>query len=125
MPVPFDQWEAMRRMGENWDGYGAAAPQARIIDLAREFASLLEVILANSSTIPAEFHANPTRLGGVLIDWEDGRTEHEVELNPDYSISFLHRDKHTGDIQTRKFSANGPAVVDPGLLEELRHLVAA
>ena len=125
MPVPVDQWESMRRLGENWDGYGAAAPQAGVIDLARELTGLLEAMLAKSSPVPAELHVGPTRVGGVLIDWEDDRIEHEVELNPDYSISFLHRNKITGDIQTRKLSASAPAVVDPGLLQELRHLVAA
>jgi len=125
MPVPVDRWEAMRRMGENWDGYGAAAPLAEIIDLAREFAGLLEGMLAKSPAVPAELHASPTRVGGALIEWEDDRIEHEVELNPDYSISFLHRNEITGDTQTRRLSANAPAVVDPGLLQELRHLVAA
>ena len=125
MPVSIDQWEAMYRLGENWDGYGAAVPQAKIIDLAREFAGLLEAMLAKSSTLPAELHVSPTRLGGVLIDWEDDRIEHEVQLDPDYSISFLHRNKNTGDIQTRKFSADSPGVVHPGLLQELAHLVAA
>ena len=101
MPVPIDQWEAIRRVGENWDGYGPAAPEGRIIDLAREFTGLLEAVLTKSCTVPAELHVSPTCVGGILIDWEDDRIEHEVELNPDYSISFLHRDKNTGDLQTR------------------------
>ena len=44
--------------------------------------------------------------------------EHEMELGPDGSIGFLHRNKDTGKIVTRKFSATDPAVVDPGLLPE-------
>ncbi len=65
MPASVDQWGAMRRLGENWDGYGASAPHAKIIDLAREFTGLVEAMLAKSSAVPAELHASPTRVGGA------------------------------------------------------------
>ena len=70
-------------------------------------------------------HVSPTRIGGVLIEWEDGQREHEVEFCPDGSIGFLHLDKKTQQIETRKFSPGAPAVVSPGLLAELQHLLAA
>ena len=125
MVKPVEQLEAMRRLGENWDGYGAAAPQEKIIDLAREFVGLLDALLARCSAAPAELRVSPTRVGGVLIDWEDGSIEHEVELGPDASIGFLHHNKVTGAIATRKFSASDRAVVDPGLLQELCQLLVA
>ncbi len=101
MAEPIEQLEAMRRLGENWDGYGAAAPQAKIIDLAQEFIGLLDAMLARSSAAPAEFHVSPTRVGGVLIDWENDVVGHEMELSPDGSIGFLHHNKATGAIATR------------------------
>ena len=118
MAEPIEQLEAMRRLGENWDGYGAAAPEAGTIDLAKEFIGLFDALLARSSAAPAELHVSPTRVGGVLIDWEADAMEHEMELGPDGSIGFLHRNKDTGKIVTRKFLATDPAVVDPGLLPE-------
>jgi hypothetical protein len=125
MAKPIEQLEAMRRLGENWDGYGAAAPQAKVIDLAQEFIDLLGAMIARFSVAPAEFHVSPTRVGGILIDWEDDAIEHEMELSPDGSIGFLHHNKRIGSITTRKFSAGDPAVVDPGLLHELRQLLVA
>jgi hypothetical protein len=124
MAGPIEQLEAMRRLGENWDGYGAAAPQAKIIDLAHDFIALLDM-LAKSSAAPAELRVSPTRVGGILIDWEGNAIEHEMELNPDGSIGFLHHDKRTGSIVTRKLSADTPAVVVPGLLHELRQFMRA
>ena len=126
MAKPIEQLEAMRRLGENWDGYGAAAPQAKIIDLAQDSSACSMPCSRRSSAAPAEFHVSPTRVGGILIDWEDDAFEHEMELNPDGSIGFLHHNKATGTIETRKFSAGAPAAVDPGLLHELcQFLVAA
>ncbi len=125
MAKPIEQLEAMRCLGENWDGYGAAAPQAKVIDLAQEFIDLLNAMIARFSVTPAEFHVSPTRVGGVLIDWEDDAIEHEMELSPDCSIGFLHHNKGTGSITTRKFVVGGPAVVEPGLLHELCQLLVA
>lgn len=125
MATPIQQLEAMRRMGENWDGYGAASPQPKVIDLAKEFTSLIEVMLRKNTTEANILHVNPTRDGGVLIDWEDRSMQHEVELNPDGSISFLHLNKTTGQIETRKFPPAFHEVVHPGFLQELRQLLAA
>ena len=125
MATPIEQLEAMRHLEQNWDGYGAAAPQANLIDLAQEFTGLIEAMLKKSPAEPGVLHVSPTRVGGILIDWEDRSMQHEVELNPDYSIGFLHLNKTTGDIQTRKVSPGSQVVVDPGLLQELRQLLAA
>ena len=100
MATPIEQLEAMRRLRENWDGYGAAAPQANLIELAQEFTGLIEAMLSKSAADSSMLHVSPTRVGGILIDWEDRYMQHEVELNPDYSIGFLHLNKATGYIQT-------------------------
>lgn len=122
MATPEEQLQAMRRLGDNWDAYGAAAPQASVIDLALEFAGLIETMLSKSAAHPCALHVSPTRVGGVLIEWEDRSMEHELDLNPDGSMGFLHRNKETGHIETRSFSSRR---LEPGFLEELRQLLAA
>lgn len=120
--TPIEQLQAMRSLAENWDGYGAATPSATVIDLAQEFVGLIETMWKKATSSSCALYISPTRNGGVLIEWEDRAMQHEVEINPDRSIGFLHLDKTTGQIETRKFSA-GP--LHPGLLQELRHLLAA
>jgi hypothetical protein len=119
MATPNEQLQAMRRLEENWDGYFAAAPQASAIDLAQEFASLIEAMLSKSAAGPSVLHVSPTRIGGVLIEWEGPSMQHELEINPDHSIGFLHLDKATGQIETRRFSPDQAVV-----LQELRLLAA-
>jgi hypothetical protein len=99
MATPIEQLKAMRSIPENWDGYGAAAPQAAIIDFAQEFASLIEAMLRTSSFNPCVLHMSPTRVGGILIEWEDPAAQHEVDIAPDRSIGFLHLNKATGHIE--------------------------
>ena len=125
MATANEQLLAMRRLGENWDGYGAAAPQPSAIELAQELAGLIAAMLSKTTTDSCVLHVSPTRIGGVLIEWEDPSMQHEVEINPDRSIGFIHLNKLTGYIDTRKFSPGTLAVVHPGLLHELRQLLAA
>jgi hypothetical protein len=120
--TPIEQLEAMRNLVENWDGYGAAVPSATALDLAQELVRLVEIMLIKSRSPSSILHVSPTRTGGVLIEWEDPASQHEVEIGSDRSIGFLHLDKLTGQIETRKFS---PGPLHPGLLQELRHLLAA
>lgn len=122
MATPIEQLQAMRSLEENWDGYGAAAPSATALDLAQELVSLVEMMLKKSTSSSCVLQVSPTRNGGVLIEWEDRAKQHEVEITLDRSIGFLHHDKITGQIETRKFSAGS---LHPGLLQELRHLLAA
>jgi hypothetical protein len=102
MATPREQLEAMRCLGENWDSYGAAAPQTSLIDLAQEFTGLIEAMLKKFVAEPTVVHVSPTRVGGILIDWEDRWMQHEVELNPDRCIEFLQLNKSTDYIQTRR-----------------------
>ena len=121
MATFIEQLQAMRNLRENWDGYHAAPPQANIIDLAQEFAGLVEAMLRKSDADPCILHVSPTRVGGILIEWEDRSTQHEVEIKPDRSMGFLHLNKATSHIETRTFSPDTPVV----LLQELRQLLAA
>jgi hypothetical protein len=123
--TPETQIHAMRLLGENWDGYGAAATHAHVLDLAHEFVALIEALLRKRAIDPGVVHVSPTRTGGVLVEWEAGIMQHEVEINPDHSFAFLHLNKTTGHIETRKLSPGPQAVVHPALLQELCQLLAA
>lgn len=115
----------MRHLVENWEGYGAAVPQAHVIELAREFVHLIETVRRKRSPATDALHVSPTRTGGVLVEWEDAEVEHEVEISPDQSFSFLHLNKATGHTESRKLTPGERAVVHPGLLHELSQLLAA
>jgi hypothetical protein len=126
MATAIEQLEAMRRLAENWDGYGGAPPRLDVIDLAQAFVGLIEAAIRKGHTPNAKvLHVSPTRIGGALIEWEDELAEHEVECNPDGSVSFLHLNKKSQQVETRKFSPGAPAVVSAGLLSELQLLLAA
>lgn len=107
MATQIEQLQAMRSLMENWDGYGAAIPSGTVIDLAQEFVSLVEAKWKKAVSNSCVLHVSPTRIGGVLIEWEDRARQHEVEISPDRSIGFLHLDKTNGQIEMRKFAA-GP-----------------
>lgn len=87
--------------------------------LARGIAGLLDIGHRSSASA---LQVSPTRIGGVLIEWENPAMEHEIEISPDASIGFLHRDKTTGQIQTRKIS---PFPLQLDFLQELQQLLAA
>ena len=125
MATPSEQLQSMRQLAENWDGYGAAAPQSDTIDIAHELVGLVEDWLWKSTAEPCSIQVSPTRVGGVLIEWENESWQHEVEINPDRSMGFLHLNRATGVIETRRLVAIFPAVVDLGFLQELRQLLAA
>jgi hypothetical protein len=125
MATPDAQLQAMRNLHEGWDGYGAAPPLAHVIELARGFVELIEALRRRGAIPDCVIHVTPSRVGGVLIEWEDDAFEHEVEINPDQSFEFLHRNKTTGQMQTRKLAPGPHAVVHPGLLQELSQLLAA
>ena len=125
MATAIEQLRAMHGLADNWDGYGAAAPQPNALELAQEFVGFIEAMLRHNGTAATVLHVSPTRVGGVLIDWQDPAREHEIEIDPDGSIGFLHLDKGTGQIETRKFSPGSAGVVQRGLLDELCQTLAA
>lgn len=102
MATSIEQLQAMRSMRENWDGYGADAPAPAAIDLAQEFVGLIETMWKKSTANSCALHVSPTRNGGVLIEWEDRAMKHEVEISRDRSLSFLHFDKTTGQMEPQE-----------------------
>ena len=102
MVLASQQFEALKHLTENWDGYGAAPPDHDIVDLATALARLMETALRKTQEGAPALHVSPTRIGGVLLEWEDNAAEHEIEIHPDRSFGFLDRNKSTGQILARR-----------------------
>jgi hypothetical protein len=60
-------------------------------------------MLKKSASNSCMLHVSPTRIGGVLIEWEDRATQHEVEISSDRSIGFLQMDRTTGQIERNQY----------------------
>ncbi len=123
MATLLEQLDAMRNLPSNWDGYGADALDHSTVALAKllvEYFSLLE----QAKGVDRHIRVHPTRVGGVLIEWEDEHYEHELEVYPDGHLELLHENKATGVMEEEKFLP-GTCVIDPVALESLRHAVAA
>jgi hypothetical protein len=118
-----EQLDAMLTLPENWDGYGAAPIRPGPVEFGKEFVRLLSALRQGTHNEDGVF-VTPSRDGGVLIEWDDATAEHELEINPDGSLGFLHEDKSTGVMTTRTFLPE-PVGVQPGFLTELRSLIAA
>jgi hypothetical protein len=122
MATPLEQLDAMRNLAPNWDGYNADPPRPEVLDVAKEFVAF---IAASRPDDPRrEIHVSPGRAGGVLIEWSDAKFEHELEIEPDGRWGFLHTDRVTGAMTESTF-VHTRQVIHPGVLKELRELVAA
>ena len=117
-----EQLDAMLALKPNWDGYGADPIVPAAVELAKEFVALIAAVRPGDPF--AGMHVTPGRDGGVLVEWDDPGFEHELEINPDGSIGVLHVEKGTGVMTERSFRP-GRFAVHPGLIRELRQLVAA
>ena len=102
MATATEQLDCLKNLPENWDGYGAAVPEPDVVDLAKGIAALIDAALRKSTAGSQTLHVTPTRVGGILIDWEDAANEHEIDIGPDASLGFLHRDKTTGETVTQR-----------------------
>jgi len=66
---------SLSSLQENWDGYGADSPNPKLIGGA---IGLLGFIANHSNvSIPS---ISPTRIGGVIFEWENDPHEIEVEI---------------------------------------------
>jgi hypothetical protein len=114
-----EQLDAMRKLEENWDGYGAACIEPRLVATAHDFVQFFQAI-EKVNGINKDIMVQPTRVGGVQIEWRDAKFEHELELNPDGSIGILHVDRATGEMTEEIFRPpTEPSVLVPGLLGRL------
>ncbi len=121
MATLLEQLDAMRNLEANWDGYNADPILPQALDLAKELVSYME------STLPEEARQTmfvaPSRDGSVLIEWSDAAYEHELGIEIDGSLEFLHIEKHSGVMVSEKYPSEGQAI-HPGVLRELRGLIA-
>lgn len=118
-----EQLDLMLTLPENWDGYGAATIQTAPVEFAKEFVRLLNDLKPAAGGGDGVC-VSPSRDGGVLVEWEDAVAEHELEVNPDGSLGFLHVDKASRKMTTRTVRPE-PVGGQPGFLVELRALIAA
>jgi hypothetical protein len=89
-----DYLDSLRSLKENWDGYGAAAPDPEILMSA---ASML-TSYACEGGIPVP-SLSPTRTGGILFDWVASVHELEVELVTKTAASYVYFNTQTGVTQ--------------------------
>lgn len=95
MATVIEQLEAMRHVPDNWDGYGGAAPRQEVVDSAIVFLRHL----AGPGPLPEPF-VTPTRRGGVLLAWEQGPHQLEVEFEDTRQGSFVYLNRDTGETAT-------------------------
>ena len=98
-----EQLDLMLTLKANWDGYNADPIQPRLIALAKDFVEFFQVMEKVTGQDFGLF-VHPTRVGGVQIEWQDAAQEHELEIDPDGSLGFLHIDRATGAMTEKKFS---------------------
>lgn len=111
MATPLEQLEAMRSLKANWDGYNADPPLPGPIDLGKAFVQLLDAVRRDVEVSP-ELYVTPTRVGGVMIVWEDREFEYELEIEPDGSFGLLSQSKSTKQIEvTPLFPGPGPIII--------------
>lgn len=122
MATPVEQLDAMRNLRANWDGYNADPPSHAVLDVAKEFVRLLSAFRGAAPS--DDIRVYPGRAGGVQVSWEDARTAHELDIEPDGTWDFLHIDKATDEMTQRTFKPTNQ-MIHPGVLKELRALVAA
>lgn len=87
LPFCLKQLDAISTLPENWDSYGAAPPDAKIMASARR----LLLSLASSADVPKP-HVNPTPDGGVQFDWERGSRYFELDVVSPDTAEYLYAD---------------------------------
>jgi hypothetical protein len=95
MATPIEQLELMENLEENFDGYGGSPPAGPVREMAKEFVKLIVAKREPTKRYDSVF-VTPGRDASVLIEWDDDQYEHELEVNADGSLGFLHTEKVSG-----------------------------
>lgn len=77
--------EPLTKVTQNWDGYGGAKPNSESLQASLE----LLAELRDRLSIQAPY-ISPTRNGGVLLNWQVGTSELEIQLEGLVHISFVY-----------------------------------
>ena len=99
MATVLEQLEAMRGVPDDWDGYGGAAPRHDVIAAAIDFWRLLQ-----TRPLLRDPFVTPTRIGGVLLEWEAAPHQLEVEFESPGKAVFICLNRETDE------SATGPVL---------------
>lgn len=95
-----DALRRLRAFEANWNGYGAAPPDQRILDTV---ASVIDSIPVDAAPTP---QVVPMTRGRVQLEWHRGTRSLELEFEAAGSIHFLKWDSSEGIEEEDVFSAN-------------------
>ena len=96
LPSVKQRMQDLLALPENWDSYGAVRPNAKVVTAAAQW---LESVCGSVDLLPPMI--NPTRTGGVLLLWEAGPHELEVDFESPRSATFVYTDEESGDTASR------------------------
>ncbi len=79
-----DELQAIGRLENDWDGFGAPAPTSDLMESAVRLASLLR-----DQGVEAPSRIVPGLTGTILLEWQDGSTYCEIEIDRPYRAELL------------------------------------
>jgi hypothetical protein len=100
LPWTYSQFEPLLQLVENWDGYGAAAPDQSSIKTAMNILARLKAVYH-----AAEPFISPTRTGGVSMEWEGENHYFELDIES-ASGTYFYKNLKTSDILKGSISAD-------------------
>ncbi len=92
--------DALRMLAPNWDGYGAPAIDAAVIDAAKSFISRLPESLVSRPRVV------PMSNGTLQLEWHDGPKSLELEFESPSSIRYLQWHPEQGVEEEDSFPAS-------------------
>jgi hypothetical protein len=108
VPPSRDAWrrvvralEPIRRLQDDWDGLGAAAPSAELVESAIQLTNCLEW-----ADYPTPTTVAPTPAGTILFTW-DGPVYLELEVTSPYRAEWMYIDE-TGAATHGQFPSIAP-----------------
>jgi hypothetical protein len=97
------QFDAIASLPDGWDGEGASRPDRRSLEAGWEL--LTSLSRAEGVTKP---HVNPTRSGGVQLEWANGPRYFEIEVGATRGATYLYRDIDAGREETGEIFEREP-----------------
>lgn len=96
------QFETIANLPEGWDTYRAPRPDVRILNSGW----WLLLSLCRAGNIPRP-DVNPTRTGGIQLEWEEGSRYFEIELIDGNTAAYFYRDDCLGLEEEGELSVGG------------------
>jgi hypothetical protein len=94
-----DSLTRVRAFQSNWDGYGAASPDPRILDAIPR---AMELVASDSVPTP---QVVPMTRGRVQLEWHRGARSLELEFETADTVHYLKRDGSEGIEEEDVFDA--------------------